>query len=330
MPILTLCSKSMPSTDSRKPCTKCCRDCSPSPTVSMPASSCALTDSSVASRFASASSSPASFHCGHNLFCSASQAGLGRLPAIAVSNMAMWGPVVEGRYIISRHGRGRKSGQFCAPSPDRRESSRRLRVPPGASRSNRREPDMMKVLLKIARAIDSLNERIGRAVIWLVLAMALISTANALARYLFNRSSNAWLELQWYLFAAVFLLCAGYTLLHNEHIRIDVLSSRLSARSRLWIDILGTVLFLLPVSFFIVWLSWPVFMNAWVSNEMSSNAGGLLRWPARWLVPAGFLLLSLQGLSELIKRVAALRGLITDPMARPPVPLAIPTQDDSR
>ena len=110
-------------------------------------------------------------------------------------------------------------------------------------------------------------------------------------RYLFNRSSNAWLELQWYLFAAVFLLCAGYTLLHNEHIRIDVVSSRLSARSRLWIDILGTLLFLLPVSIFIVWLSWPVFVNAWVSGEISSNAGGLIRWPARLLVPAGFLLL---------------------------------------
>ena len=149
-------------------------------------------------------------------------------------------------------------------------------------------------------------------------------------RYLFNRSSNAWLELQWYLFAAVFLLCAGYTLLHNEHIRIDVVSSRLSARSRLWIDILGTLLFLLPVSIFIVWLSWPVFVNAWVSGEISSNAGGLIRWPARLLVPAGFLLLSLQGVSELIKRIAALMGLIPDPMARPPVPLAIPTQDESR
>jgi len=189
---------------------------------------------------------------------------------------------------------------------------------------------MMKVLLTISRAIDALNERIGRTVIWLVLVMALISAANAMVRYLFNRSSNAWLELQWYLFAAVFLLCAGYTLLHNEHIRIDVLSSRLSARSRLWIDILGTVVFLLPVSIFIVWLSWPVFMNAWISDEMSSNAGGLVRWPARLLVPAGFLLLSLQGFSELIKRVAALMGLIPDPMARPPVPLAIPTQDDSR
>jgi TRAP-type mannitol/chloroaromatic compound transport system permease small subunit len=186
----------------------------------------------------------------------------------------------------------------------------------------------MKALLKISRAIDAVNERVGRIVIWLVLAMALVSTVNALVRYVLNRSSNAWLELQWYLFAAVFLLCAGYTLLHNEHIRIDVLSSRLSARSRLWIDVIGTVLFLLPVSMFIVWLSWPVFVNAWVSNEMSSNAGGLVRWPARLLVPAGFLLLSLQGLSELIKRVAALKGLIPDTLATTAAPLPLATTRD--
>jgi len=186
----------------------------------------------------------------------------------------------------------------------------------------------MKALLKISRAIDAVNERIGRTVIWLVLAMALVSTINALVRYLLNRSSNAWLELQWYLFAAVFLLCAGYTLLHNEHIRIDVLSSRLSARSRLWIDVIGTVLFLLPVSMFIVWLSWPIFVNAWVSNEMSSNAGGLVRWPARLLVPVGFLLLSLQGLSELIKRVAALKGLIPDALATTAAPLPLATTSD--
>jgi TRAP-type mannitol/chloroaromatic compound transport system permease small subunit len=181
---------------------------------------------------------------------------------------------------------------------------------------------MMKVLLTISRAIDALNERVGRTVLWLVLVMALVSAANALTRYLFNLSSNAWLELQWYLFAAVFLLCAGYTLLHNEHIRIDVVSSRLSRRSQLWIDILGTVLFLLPMSIFILVLSWPVFANAWVSNEMSGNAGGLIRWPARLLVPAGFLLLSLQGVSELIKRVAALMGIIPDQVERhPPAPL---------
>jgi TRAP-type mannitol/chloroaromatic compound transport system permease small subunit len=112
----------------------------------------------------------------------------------------------------------------------------------------------------------------------------------------------------------VFLLCAGYTLLHNEHIRIDVVSSRLSRRARIWIDIFGTVFFLLPVTLYITWLSWPIFVNAWVSGETSSNAGGLIRWPARLIVPVGFFLLSLQGVSELIKRTAYLRGLIPDPV----------------
>ena len=167
----------------------------------------------------------------------------------------------------------------------------------------------MKRLLAVSRAIDALNGRIGKAASGLIIVMVAVSSLNALARYLVNESSNAWLELQWYLFAALFLLCSGYTLLHNEHIRIDVVSSHLSPRIRLWIEIMGTVFFLLPVSGFIVWLSWPVFVNAWTSSEMSSNAGGLIRWPARLLVPAGFLLLSLQGISELIKRVAALRGI---------------------
>jgi len=171
----------------------------------------------------------------------------------------------------------------------------------------------MQTLLRISRAIDALNAKIGQALIWLVLVMALVSAGNAAFRYLFNLSSNAWLELQWYLFSAVFLLCAGYTLLNDEHIRIDVVSSHLSRRARIWIDIVGTVFFLLPVSIFIMWLSWPVFMNAWTSQEISSNAGGLIRWPVRLLVPLGFCLLSLQGFSELIKRVAILRGLIPYP-----------------
>ena len=171
----------------------------------------------------------------------------------------------------------------------------------------------MQTLLRISRAIDALNAKIGQALIWLVLVMALVSAGNAAFRYLFNLSSNAWLELQWYLFSAVFLLCAGYTLLNDEHIRIDVVSSHLSRRTQIWIDIFGTLFFLLPVSIFIMWLSWPVFMNAWTSQETSSNAGGLMRWPVRLLVPLGFFLLSLQGLSELIKRVAFLRRLIPDP-----------------
>jgi TRAP-type mannitol/chloroaromatic compound transport system permease small subunit len=178
----------------------------------------------------------------------------------------------------------------------------------------------MRVLLALSRGIDALNERVGRIVLWLVLAMALLSSINAAARYVFNRSSNAWLELQWYMFAAIFLLCSGYTLLHNEHIRIDVVSSRFSRRTRVWIDIFGTLFFLLPMSILILKLSWPIFMNAWVSSEMSSNAGGLIRWPARALVPAGFFLLSLQGVSELIKRIAFLKGLIPDPVEKPQIP----------
>ena len=171
----------------------------------------------------------------------------------------------------------------------------------------------MKLLLRISAGIDALNERVGHAVYWLVLVMVLVSAGNAVTRYLFNLGSNAWLELQWYLFAAVFLLCAGYTLRHNEHIRIDVVSSRFSPRTRAWVDVFGTIVFLLPVTIMILALSWPVFVNAWVSSESSSNAGGLIRWPVRLLVPLGFLLLSLQGVSELIKRIAFLRGLIPDP-----------------
>src|SRR5213594_3487267 len=142
----------------------------------------------------------------------------------------------------------------------------------------------MKPLLALSRAIDAVNERIGRLVYWCVLIMVLVSAANAISRYGLSIASNAWLELQWYLFAAVFLLCSGYTLLHNEHIRIDVVSSRLSRRTQVWIDIVGTLCFLFPMSITIMWLSWPIFVNAWASGEISSNAGGLIRWPARLLV----------------------------------------------
>jgi TRAP-type mannitol/chloroaromatic compound transport system permease small subunit len=188
----------------------------------------------------------------------------------------------------------------------------------------------MKALLRVSRAIDALNERIGRAMIWLVLVMVLVSAANASVRYLLNMSSNAWLELQWYLFAAVFLICAGYTLLHNEHVRIDVISSHLSRRTQIWIDVFGTVFFLFPVAGYIAWLSWPVFMNAWVSGEISTNAGGLIRWPARLLIPVGFGLLTLQGVSELIKRIAYLEGLIPDPVERHAEPVLAPVKDQSR
>lgn len=171
----------------------------------------------------------------------------------------------------------------------------------------------MRLLLSLSRLIDATNERVGRAVYWLVLAAVLVSSANATVRYLFSISSNAWLELQWYLFSAVFLLCAGYTLLHNEHIRIDVISSRLPRRVQVWIDVFGILFFLFPMATLIMWMSWPVFLNAYDAHEGSVNAGGLLRWPVRLLVPTGFFLLSLQGVSELIKRIAFLMGLIPDP-----------------
>ena len=171
---------------------------------------------------------------------------------------------------------------------------------------------MMKLLLGLSRGIDALNERVGHLLYWLVLIMVLVSAGNATSRYALSIASNAWLELQWYLFSAVFLLCAGYTLLHNEHIRIDVIASLFSRRTQIWVDVFGMVFFLLPLSLYMTWSSWPVFMNAWNSGEISASAGGLIRWPARLLVPAGFFLLTLQGLSELIKRSATLMGLIPD------------------
>jgi len=170
---------------------------------------------------------------------------------------------------------------------------------------NRRLP---APLLGIARAIDAVNERIGRAVLWLVLAVTLISAANALMRYGFGMSSNAWLEIQWYLFGAIFLLAAGYTLKHNGHVRVDVLYGRWPPRARAWIDLLGTALFLLPLCVLMVWLSWHGFIESFQRGELSSDAGGLIRWPVRLLIPLGFALLGLQGVSELIKRVAFLRG----------------------
>ena len=171
----------------------------------------------------------------------------------------------------------------------------------------------MQGLLRLSRGIDWLNERVGRAVIWLVLITVLISAGNAIIRKTFDTSSNAWLEVQWYLFSAIFLLCAGYTLLRNEHVRIDVLLHRLPKRKQIGVDIFGFLVFLLPAAILIAALGWPQFTISFASNEMSSNAGGLIRWPVKLLLPLGFGLLALQGLSELIKRVAFLKGLIDDP-----------------
>lgn len=172
---------------------------------------------------------------------------------------------------------------------------------------------MMKLWLGLSRAIDWLNERVGRLCYWLVLVAVLISSGNAVVRYTLDKSSNAWLEVQWYLFSVVFLFCAGYTLLHNQHVRIDIVSGMLSRRVRTWIEIFGTLFFLMPMAAIIGWLSWPVFVDAYVHHEVSTNAGGLIIWPARLMVPIGFALLLLQGISELIKRVAYLQGLIPSP-----------------
>ena len=166
----------------------------------------------------------------------------------------------------------------------------------------------MQALLGLARAIDALNERVGRLAMWLVLITTLISAANALVRYGLGESSNAWLEIQWYLFGALFLLAAGYTLKHNGHVRIDLLYGRWSARGRAWVDLLGGVFFLLPFCGLIIWYAWPMFMLAWTSQEMSPDAGGLLRWPVKLLIPVGFSLLALQGVAEIIKRIGVLTG----------------------
>ncbi len=171
----------------------------------------------------------------------------------------------------------------------------------------------MRTLLAVSRLIDVMIVKLGRLVTWLILVAVLVSAGNALVRKLFSVSSNAWLELQWYLFGAVFLLTAGYTLYKNEHVRVDVLSQFFSPRLRVWVEIIGILFFILPVSAIIAWLAWPVFVDAFVTNEQSSNSGGLIRWPARLLIPIGFGLLILAALSHLIKCVAWLRGMGPDP-----------------
>lgn len=181
----------------------------------------------------------------------------------------------------------------------------------------------MTALLSLSRVIDAINDRIGRLLMWFVLAATLISAINALVRKIFGTSSNAWLEVQWYLFAAVFLLGGGYAFLRNAHVRIDFLSTRFSARTRNWVDIVGILVFLLPLCLLMVYEGWPVFERAWVSGEMSANAGGLIRWPVYGLIPLGFALLMAQGLSEIVKRWAFLAG-------RGPDVLAIEAPDETQ
>ena len=171
----------------------------------------------------------------------------------------------------------------------------------------------MTPFLSLSRLIDTISTWVGKFTMWLILATTLISAGNALVRKIFNVSSNGLLEIQWYLFAAVFLLCSPYTLQKNEHVRIDVISSRFSARGLAVIDIIGTIFFLLPMVILVLWLSLPLVADSIKISEMSANAGGLIRWPVKILLPIGFTLLALQGISELIKRFAFLGGLISDP-----------------
>jgi TRAP-type mannitol/chloroaromatic compound transport system permease small subunit len=175
----------------------------------------------------------------------------------------------------------------------------------------------MNALLALARLIDALTERVGRLVIWLVLVATLISAGNALARYALGESSNAWLEIQWYRFGAMFLLAAGYTLKHNGHVRIDIFYNRLGPRGQAWIDLVGGLLFLLPMAGLLAWLAWPMFLDAWLTHEMSPDAGGLLRWPVKLLLPLGFALLALQGVAEVIKRLGVLSGQLVLPRETP-------------
>lgn len=170
----------------------------------------------------------------------------------------------------------------------------------------------MRLLLSFSALIDALNEKIGNFCNWLVLLACIVSAGNAMVRYAYDTSSNAWLEIQWYMFAVIVMLGASYTMKRNEHVRVDIFYMTLSRRGQLWVDILGTLVFLLPTCTILAWLSWPFFMQSFNVNEHSSNAGGLLRWPIKFVLPAGFALVALQGLSELIKRVAFLNGYAVD------------------
>lgn len=168
----------------------------------------------------------------------------------------------------------------------------------------------MLPLLRLSQLIDYMNERFGRVANWLVLLACLISAGNAMSRYAFDLSSNAWLEVQWYMFALVVMLGAPYTLKRNEHVRVDIVYLSLSERGQHWIDILGGLLFLMPAMLILGWLSWPFFYQSFLVGEWSGNAGGLIRWPIKFVLPLGFALLALQGISEIIKRFGALNGYV--------------------
>ena len=169
----------------------------------------------------------------------------------------------------------------------------------------------MRPLLAVSTAIDWLNEKIGSVCNILVLAACIVSAVNAMIRYAFSYSSNSWLETQWYMFAVVVMFGASYTFKRNEHVRVEILYLMLSERGQLWLDLIGTLVFLIPACLLLSYLSWGMFYNSIIIGEMSNNAGGLLRWPIKFVLPAGFLMVALQGISEVIKRAAALRGEVT-------------------
>lgn len=187
----------------------------------------------------------------------------------------------------------------------------------------------MKFLLQVSAGVDRATALIGRAASWLVLLVVVISAGNAVVRKAFNSSSNALLEVQWYLFAAVFMLMAAYVLQRNAHVRIDFVSSRLTARTRAWVDVFGLLVFVLPLCGLLIHLGWPTVADAWRNGEVSPNAGGLVRWPVYALLPAGMGLLLVQSLSELVKRVAFLRGLAPDPCAAADAPALLPADAGS-
>ncbi|QTC00884.1 TRAP transporter small permease subunit [Alcaligenes sp. SORT26] len=172
----------------------------------------------------------------------------------------------------------------------------------------------MKFFLRLSSLIDRLNTVVGKSVTWLTLIVVLVSAINAIVRKVFGVSSNYWLELQWYLFGAIFLLAAGYTFFVNEHVRVDALAERFPPRVQVWIDIIGVIFFLLPATLLIFWLSIPFFEQSYVLNELSSNTGGMIRWPVKLLIPVGFFLLALAGVSHLIKCIGFLRGACPNPL----------------
>ncbi len=168
----------------------------------------------------------------------------------------------------------------------------------------------MRPLLALSNAIDLLNQRLGTICNFLILAAVVVSAGNAMIRYAFGYSSNSWLELQWYMFAIIVMFGASYTFKRNEHVRVEILYLMLSERGQIWLDMIGTLFFLIPSCLLLAYLSWPFFYQAYAVGEISSNAGGLVRWPIKFVIPAGFVLLALQGVSEVIKRIAALKGYV--------------------